>query len=162
MNLILKTTTILLLTFFFYSCTSTEEINPEDNDVVTNTNDLSLEAEILLLINNHRTSIGLASLETLEAIKSQTDAHTDYMIAKGAISHDNFSDRVDFLRDQVNAKQAAENVASGYTTAQSVVNGWLNSEGHRKNIEGNFTDFNITAKKSSNNRLYYTNIFIRR
>jgi len=37
-----------------------------------------------------------------------------------------------------------ENIAWGYDTSEAVVNGWMNSEGHRSNIlNGNYTDIGI-------------------
>lgn len=145
---------ILLLT----SCSS-----DTDNEEVfdDSSNYSSYEKEIIQLLNNHRNSKGLSSLKVLDIIKTQTDEHTDYMISAGQISHDNFSDRSSYLQKNAQAKGTAENVASGYTTAQSVVNGWINSDGHRKNIEGNYTHFHLTAKQSPNNKWYYKNIFIR-
>ncbi len=38
---------------------------------------------------------------------------------------------------------AAENVAYGYTTANDVMNGWMNSSGHRANILGGYTKIGI-------------------
>ena len=153
---------VILLFSFCISCSSNEDMENLDSDSGTeNTNVSSYEQEILDLINAHRTSNGLSRLALLDAIKTQTNAHTDYMINAGAISHDNFNQRSAYLRENADARSTAENVASGYSTAQAVVNGWLNSQGHRQNIEGNYTHFHLTAKQSGNNRWYYTNIFIR-
>lgn len=153
-------TLVILLFSFCISCSSDENMSGLNSDT-ENTNITSYEQEILELINAHRTSNGLSRLALLDAIKTQTNAHTNYMINAGAISHDNFNQRSTYLRENADARSTAENVASGYSTAQSVVNGWLNSEGHRRNIEGNYTHFHLTAKQSSNNKWYYTNIFIR-
>ncbi|WP_231590801.1 CAP domain-containing protein [Hymenobacter terrenus] len=46
-------------------------------------------------------------------------------------------------------------------TAADFVNGWLNSPGHRANIEGNFTRTGIGVATSSTGRIYSTQIFIR-
>ena len=35
---------------------------------------------------------------------------------------------------QVNYRSAGENIAAGYTDAADVMNGWMNSPGHRANI----------------------------
>ena len=48
------------------------------------------------------------------------------------------------------------------SNAQSVVNAWLNSDGHRQNIEGDFTDFDISAEQNANGQWYFTNIFVKR
>ncbi|WP_408023965.1 CAP domain-containing protein [Tenacibaculum sediminilitoris] len=142
----------------YISCSS----NSDNLDTLTSTSNSDYEIEILKLINQHRKSKELLEFEILEIIKSQTDEHTDYMIAQGKISHDNFNQRADYLKNKANAMTIAENVASGYSSAEAVVNGWLNSEGHRKNIEGNYSHFNLTAKKNKNGSWYYTNIFIRK
>ena len=56
----------------------------------------------------------------------------------------------------------SENVAYGFTNAESVVNAWLNSEGHRHVIEGDFTNFDISAEKDEEGKWYFTNIFIKK
>ena len=53
-------------------------------------------------------------------------------------------------------------MAYAFSSAQSVVNAWLNSEAHRANIEGDFTDFDISAEQDEYGDWYYTNIFIKR
>ncbi|WP_075343205.1 CAP domain-containing protein [Tenacibaculum agarivorans] len=162
--MILRKYLFIFSVFLMVSCTSEDpQIDGVNENPDTNVGtDASYEGQILQLLNNHRASKGLAKLEVLDIIKSQTDKHTDYMISAGAISHANFSDRGKYLSDNAGAKNIGENVAVGYNTAQSVVTGWINSDGHRKNIEGNFTHFNLTAKQNSNGRWYYTNIFIRK
>ena len=134
-----------------------------DTDTGNNSNsNTSYEIEIMKLINQHRIDIGLSELKILDVIKSQTDKHNDYMIIKREISHDNSGDRFKYLQTHANAVGFAENVASGYKSAKAVVDGWIKSEGHRKNIEGNYTHFNLTAKQNQNGYWYYTNIFIRK
>jgi uncharacterized protein YkwD len=66
------------------------------------------------------------------------------------------------LEQNANAKMVSENVAYAYSTAQSVVNAWINSDSHRENIEGDFTDFEVSAEQNKEGKWYYTNIFIKR
>ena len=49
----------------------------------------------------------------------------------------------------------------GYTSAQAVVDGWLGSEGHKTNIEGDYTHSAISAVKTNDGVYYYTQIFIK-
>ncbi|CAL2087325.1 conserved hypothetical protein [Tenacibaculum sp. 190524A05c] len=154
----IKNIFFICLVVLIAGCSSDSE---NEGILSDNSSATSYEKEILVLINNHRTSNGLSKLEILDIIKTQTNAHTDYMINAGAISHDKFSERSSYLQANAQATGTAENVASGYSTAQSVVNGWINSEGHRKNIEGNYTHFHLTAKQNAAGKWYYTNIFIR-
>ena len=43
------------------------------------------------------------------------------------------------FRSNSEVSEVGENVAAGQMTAREVVDGWLNSPGHKKNIEGRFT-----------------------
>ncbi len=155
---------MVLLIMFATSCSS-ESLDENANNahtqlVVPETK--AIEVEIMELINDHRLSIGLNPLENMNAIKAQAYGHTGYMIAQNNVSHDNFFQRKSFLVNNVGANKVSENVAYGYTSAQSVVNAWLNSDGHRQNIEGNYTDFDISAEQNEEGRWYYTNIFVKK
>jgi uncharacterized protein YkwD len=55
----------------------------------------------------------------------------------------------------------AENVAFGSSTAKEVVDGWLNSPGHKKNIEGNYKLTGIGVARDQQAKLYFTQIFAR-
>ena len=146
------------------SCSS-DSIDDKAEAVATNVvipEDKIIEIEILERINDYRISKGLNSLQGLDIIKSQTYSHTDYMIERENISHDNFHQRRNFLVSNAGAISVSENVAYGYSTAESVVVAWLNSDGHRDAIEGNFTHFNVSAEKNEEGHWYYTNIFVKK
>ena len=121
-----------------------------------------IEIEIMELINDHRISEGLAPLINLDKIKAEAFGHTDYMIERNQVSHDNFYTRRSNLINNAGAVSVAENVAYAYSSAQSVVNAWLNSEGHREVIEGDYTNFDISAEQDVDGKWYYTNIFIKK
>lgn len=121
-----------------------------------------IEVEILTLINQYRIDKGLSSLGQMDVIKAQAYTHTDYMIDQAAPSHDNFFKRSEYLKEHSGAKRVAENVAYGFSSAQSVVNAWVNSEGHKKNMEGDYTHFQISAEQSEDGRWYFTNMFIKK
>ena len=55
--------------------------------------------------------------------------------------------------------RVAENVAYGFNSAASVLNGWLNSPSHRSVIEGEYTHVGIGVLSSEDSRFYYTCIF---
>jgi uncharacterized protein YkwD len=57
-------------------------------------------------------------------------------------------------------RMIGENLAAGFTSASSVVSGWMNSEGHRANIlKEDYTEIGIGIKKDSAGRLYWVQIF---
>ena len=122
---------------------------------------MSIENEIFYLINDHRDSLGLSTLTLDNDISVVSITHTDYMIDQGAASHDNFGNRHSVLVKKEHAKEVGENVAYGYSSAGSVFQAWLKSEGHRVNLEKEgWTNFGISVKKDSNNRYYFTTMFI--
>ncbi|WP_025742928.1 CAP domain-containing protein [Aquimarina pacifica] len=132
-----------------------------DEETIVSESDTTIVEEILQLINEYRQSKNLSSL-TMNSTANQLAAdHTQYMISQGKISHDDFSLRADALNEQEGARATAENVASSYPDAESVVNAWIASEGHRKNIEGTYTHTGIAVIQDENNRYYYTQLFFR-
>jgi len=162
--------TLNLLTVFFFailllSCstdTLDDDQNMSSNKEVVIPEAKAIEIEILNLINQHRISIGLNALESVDLIKGQAYSHTGYMVEIDEVNHDYFYSRKAYLQANANAQEVSENVAYGYSSANSVVNAWLNSEGHRHNIEGDFTHFEISAEKNQNDKWYFTNIFIKK
>ncbi len=164
----MKTVKLLSFMTFFaflsFSC-STEELQSESIEssaLVHTPATKTIEIEILELINNHRLGMGLNSLNNLSIIKSVASTHTDYMVEINQVNHDNFYQRKNSLIQKAGAAKVSENVAYGYSTAQAVVNAWINSDSHRVNLEGDYTDFDISAEQNSEGRWYYTNIFIKK
>ena len=121
-----------------------------------------IEDEVFRLVNEHRASQELPPLKADTLIIAQARKHSINM-ASGAVAfgHDGFSERFNTLKTKLQATAGAENVAMGYATPQAVVTGWLNSSGHRANIEGNYTLSGIGIAKSKNGNFYYTQIFIK-
>lgn len=161
-----KLIALLLLTTLLFSCAKEEDgVYFNENSEVVNAKVVysPMESEIISLVNAHRTSMGLSALSTLNLVSGVADGHTDYMIEAGAISHDNFAERAQILMEEAGAKTVGENVAYGFSTAEGVVNGWLNSDGHRKVIENpDYTHFGISTDSNTENRNYFTNIFIKK
>ncbi|WP_299113751.1 CAP domain-containing protein [uncultured Winogradskyella sp.] len=121
-----------------------------------------IEIEIMELINAHRINMGLNALSDHGTVKAVAFTHTDYMVEVDNVSHDNFFQRKQSLQVNANANIVSENVAYGFNSAESVVNAWLNSPSHKDNIEGDYTDFDISAEQNNEGKWYFTNIFIKR
>lgn len=161
-------TALLIVAFALFSCSQDEDgiyfdNNATQNEIVdlSKTSYTSLEADVLALVNQHRESIGLQPLTTLNLVSGVAKGHTEYMIVVGEPNHDNFAQRSQQLMQQASAKSVGENVAYGYSTAQGVVNAWLNSPEHKAIIENpNYTHFGISTEANTENRNFYTNIFI--
>ncbi|CAZ95532.1 CAP domain-containing protein [Zobellia galactanivorans] len=121
----------------------------------------AVEKELLEAVNGHRVSIGQNSLEFSAVAYTHANAHTDYMIAKGTLNHDNFSTRASDISAKEAAKFVAENVGRDYANASQALDGWLSSASHKRTIEGEFTHTAVSVKKGSNGKMYFTQIFYR-
>lgn len=150
------------------SCTTddilTENIEAEeaDNEDTDNEGSVSIIQEILQLVNAHRESFGMQTLEFNDLATQLAEEHTEFMINAKEISHDYFSERANRLFDEEKATNVGENVAVGQRSAKDVMDAWLNSQGHRENIEGNFTHIGISAIKNDAGRYYYTQLFLKK
>ena len=158
---VIKYLYILGLIFIVFSCTEDDTSILIDDGGSVVAVDLTITGEILELVNLHRQEIGLVALKRSTTADELAVEHTNYMISKDEISHDNFNARFLALQQKVNANGAGENVASGYQDAESVMNGWLKSLGHKANIEGNFTHIGLAAIKNPQGRYFFTQLFYR-
>jgi len=124
-------------------------------------NVVAVEGELLAVVNDHRITLGLNALDYSPEAHEVADEHTNYMIASGNLSHDNFSVRASKISTQVSAEYVAENVAKDYTSAAEALQGWLNSSSHKLTMEGDFTHTAVSVKKNQAGELYFTQIFFR-
>lgn len=122
----------------------------------------SIELDVLELVNAYRAQNGLSQLASLDESSRQAASHNVHMVEKDEVCHDGFAYRYDALVKSEHAIAVSENVAFGYSTAESVVNAWIKSDDHRQNMLGNHTHFGISVKEGKDGRLYFTNIFVRK
>ena len=111
------------------------EEKPEESQVPNGVS--SEEQEVLRLVNIERQKAGLspfklsAELSHVARDKSKDMAHNNYFAHQSPTHGSPF----DMMRAYgINYRTAGENIAKGYNSAASVVNGWMNSPGHRANI----------------------------
>ncbi|NRD22530.1 CAP domain-containing protein [Winogradskyella litoriviva] len=153
----------IIVLFSFTSC-STEAMEDEITTIeVPSTPQAKLiEIEIMELINEHRINLGLNALQNHDTVKAVALTHTNYMIEEAHVSHDYFFLRKETLQANASANVVTENVGYGFSSADGVVNAWLNSPSHRANIEGDHTDFDVSAEQNEEGKWYFTNMFIKR
>jgi len=122
----------------------------------------SMARQILKFVNIHRDSINLPPLKIDSFITVAAITHSnDMAIGKVPLGHDGFEERMGVLQKQLKpANAAAENVADGVKSARQAVDLWLQSPGHRKNIEGNYNETGVGIVKAADGKLYFTQIFI--
>lgn len=163
---------LLPLTFFVFFLSFMVSCSPEDSDpipesqtqlpVVLHYEYSPVELETMTLINNYRVSIGLNTLERINHISYKSEEHDKYMIANNVVNHDDFASRSENIIKVLGAKKVSENIAYNYNSAKGAFDAWLKSEGHKENIEGDFTHFGLSVRENPvNGRKYYTNIFVK-
>jgi len=118
--------------------------------------------EILQLVNTHRASVAKSALSKNDLATQLAEEHTLFMIEQNEISHENSDQRGFRLINEEQANKVGENVAFKYKTAQEVMEAWLNSSGHKKNIEADYTHIGIGAVKNDAGIYYYTQVFFRK
>jgi uncharacterized protein YkwD len=121
-----------------------------------------MEQQILQEVNNYRATKRLKPLQMVELITDAATRHSRDM-GRGRVpfGHDGFDDRMDKIMRKIdNANACAENVAFGKFTAQEVVKRWIQSPGHRRNIEGNYNLTGIGVVRGKDGYPYFTQIFI--
>ncbi len=148
----------VLFVMLAISC-SKEETARADIPVVANVK--AMENELLSIVNEYRMSSGYSPLEFSAVAYEYANSHTDYMIAEGTLSHDNFSSRASVISSETNAVEVAENVAKDHPSAAAAFEGWLKSPSHKNTLEGNFTHTAVSVKKDGNGDLYFTQLFYR-
>ena len=151
--------------FTLISCSSneTEETTAAKPELIQNYEYNSSELELADLINEHRVSLGLNPLQLINHVSYKSEEHNAYMIARKVVNHDLFPERSENIMEVLGAVKVNENVAYNFVSSSSALNAWLNSAGHRENIEGNFTHFGISIRvDAETGKKYYTNIFIKK
>lgn len=146
----------VFLLLFLGSCTSD---SVDDTPVREAENVLTIEQDLLEIVNEHRLSLNTNTLEFSDVAYKYANLHTDYMISKGSISHDNFSSRASNINTEIAVEMVAENVAKDYQTAIEAFEGWYTSSSHKKTMEGDFTHTGISVKKDDLGNYYFTQLF---
>lgn len=157
-------TTYILITLMFSCSKENDETNSIQENYTIDLN-LALKTDWIIankinsLINDHRDSIGLPSIEIDNQYASAYAVeHTIYMIEKDRVNHDNFNHRSNALKAR-GAISVAENVAYGYTNAEDVVNAWLHSPSHKSTIEGSYTHTGFGVLKNEDGIYFFTQLF---
>ncbi len=127
-----------------------------------------LATQVVQLVNQHRASLGLSQLTVTTPLtnaavwKSRHMAYYRYMqhadpappVARSV------SDRLQACGYPTTTAGWGENIAYGYSTANAVMQAWLNSAGHRANIQNaSFRAIGVAAAASSTGTLYWTQEF---
>ena len=121
-----------------------------------------LQTEINRLTNVERAKHGCAAVTVNPQLTTAARGHSGWMAQTGTFSHtgsggSTFTNRA---RAAGYGSPSGENIAWGYRDAAQLVDGWMNSPGHRANIVNcASTTVGVGAVYAANGTPYYTQIF---
>lgn len=119
------------------------------------------EQKVIELTNAERRKAGLKDLVGDTKLSSVARTKSNDMQKNGYFSHTSptYGSPFDMMRDfGVTYSTAGENIAQGQRSPEEVVQAWMNSEGHRKNIlNGAFTHIGVGHDTTGN---HWTQMFI--
>ena len=119
------------------------------------------EDEVIRLVNVQRTNYGLAPLTKDEGAAAAAHIRAKEIVISFSHTRPDGSSCFTAASELgVSYKAAGENIAYGYASPEQVVNGWMNSEGHRKNIlSSSFSKIGVGCY-SNGGTLYWSQFFI--
>lgn len=124
-----------------------------------------LEQQVVDLVNKERASRGLGKLTINWELARVARYKSEDMRDKKYFSHQSptYGSPFDMIRKfGISYSTAGENIAKGQKTAQAVMNAWMNSEGHRKNIlNASFTEIGVGYAAGGSGGPYWTQMFIK-
>jgi uncharacterized protein YkwD len=112
------------------------ESNADNGDSGSSSGGSGMAAEVVSLTNAERQDAGCDPLRVDDRLTEAAQGHSEDMVSRDYFSHDT----PDGVSPAERAQRAGypsfsgENIAAGQRSAQEVVEAWMNSEGHRRNI----------------------------
>lgn len=125
----------------------------------------SMARDVFERINRRRQSVGLPPLVWDATLSYLAAEHSREMAAgRRPFGHDGFEARMAAARSSIQVSRGSENVGRNtYPPSQVVavaVAGWIESPGHRQNLEGNFTATGVGVARARDGEYFLTQLFV--
>ncbi len=119
-------------------------------------------SDVLYYVNQFRHKKRLPPLTMNNYIAAEAERHSrDMASGRTAFGHGGFDGRMHRIMNKfAPSGSGAENVAYGNVSAEAVVNMWIHSPGHRRNMLGNYNLTGIGIASGRGGTLYFTQIFL--
>ena len=128
-----------------------------DND----TENADFVKQVVNLVNQERAKAGLSPVTADTSIQAAAQVRAKEI--EKSFSHtrpDGSSFSTALTQQGVTYRGSGENIAWGQKTPEQVMNGWMNSEGHRANIlNKNFTKIGVGYHQNASGTNYWTQLF---
>lgn len=142
---------------------STGTVKPGNSETETVSSVNSMEKQVASLTNSKRKAAGLGNLTLDSQLSKLARMKAEDMAKKGYFSHTSptYGSAFDMMKKYgVSYRTAGENIAKGQKTPEAVMNGWMNSSGHRANIlSSTYTHIGVGYAKDSKGNTYWVQIF---
>jgi len=125
----------------------------------------TMEQEVYELVNLERQTAGIPPLIWDGRLYDAALGHSQEMAELDYFAHESYDGSEFHLRIVAagySYNYCGENIAGGYSTPEAVMNGWMNSDGHRANIlNSSFCDIGVGYSYNSSSRYghYWTQDF---
>lgn len=131
------------------------------NSVITS--DAEYQKQILYYVNAYRLKHHLNPLKMVNVIALEAEKHSrDMATHVMPFGHNEFNRRIKRLSQQITGYNGgAENVAYYKLDAKKLVDAWMASPGHRRNILGPYNLTGIGIAHGKKGWAYYTQIFLK-
>ncbi|SFL50304.1 CAP domain-containing protein [Salibacterium qingdaonense] len=127
-------------------------------------NESEFEQQVIELTNQEREKAGLAPLKSYSELSDVARDKSKDMRDAGYFSHNspNYGSPFDMMDSyNIDYRGAGENIAAGQRSPEQVVEGWMNSEGHRENIMNeDFTHIGVGHAQGGSYGDYWTQMFV--
>ncbi|WP_176585497.1 CAP domain-containing protein [Priestia megaterium] len=142
---------------------NTKAQQSENTDKTEQTKDASqFEQKVVDLVNQEREKQGLKPLTLNKKLSDVARTKSKDMMDKGYFDHNSptYGSPFDMMKQfGIEYTTAGENIAKGQQSPEDVMNAWMNSDGHRKNIlNPDFTEIGVGYVKGDTT--YWTQQFI--
>ena len=126
---------------------SSAQVSVPAGCAASDANAAQFATEVLALVNQERAANGLGAVTLNAQLTQAAQGHSFDMGCNFFLSHTGSDGSDPGARIDATGyywMTWGENVAAGYSTPAAVMNGWMNSPGHRANIlDGSFTEMGI-------------------
>lgn len=143
----------------------------KDGDVVKNEDNgqasslSEFQKKVVELVNVERAKVGAKPLTANVELSKVATIKSQDMIDKNYFDHNSptYGSPSNMIKQfGINYSAVGENIAYGQRTPEDVMNSWMNSEGHKRNIlNPNFEEIGVGIAKNSNGTIYWTQMFIK-
>jgi uncharacterized protein YkwD len=161
----MRLTSALCFVLATTACGGLQPYMPANGDGSGGKSSGDVNVDIVRYTNDARAQNGVAPLSSNPKLMEAARIHAEQMSAAGRMDHSIAGSKYPTMQSRLEAvgyayTNAAENIAWNALNARDVVNGWMNSSGHRANIlDGRLTEMGAAVAQNPKGERYWIQVF---